>query len=166
KGAALLGATIVAVAFIAGTTAVASNRIVVPGLSGDSAGGSATPPASTTTPDPSGYTLEPGVWGSRDLRLTVTAEGAAVLLFECGHGHIPAPLRVSAGAAFAWEGVYRAELGASTSVPGPDLPATYEGSVAGDMMTIEVDVKGGFLHRTFALAKGHTGPQTTCITGQ
>lgn len=165
KGAVLLSAMVVAVACLAGATAVASNSVVIPGLSGDSAGGSPTATA-TATPTSPASTLGPGTWGERDLRLTAGDDGAATLLFECGHAHIPAPLSLDSEGAFAWNGTYRAELGASTSVPGPEHPASFSGSVAGGTMALEVVVEGGFMHRTFSLTLGDPGPRTTCLTGQ
>jgi hypothetical protein len=112
--------------------------------------------------------LAAGTWGERGLRLDVQQDGSAVLLFECAHGRIPAPLSLGTDGSFSWNGVYQVEMGTETSgsMPGPELPATYSGDVAGDTLTIHVFVPGGFRDETFTLQRGHQGPTTTCISGQ
>jgi len=156
KGAALLGATIVAVAFIAGTTAVASNRIVVPGLSGDSAGGSA-----TATPTSPASTLGPGTWGMPDALLIVDSDGAASMEFACASAAITPPLAIGEDGQFSWTGRYT--QGRPGPAAGETYDATFAGALAGDALHMVITVPGIPLSVDLDLRRGAPGPGAGCV---
>ena len=79
------------------------------------------------------------VWGSRDVTMRVTAQGAE-LDFACAHGAIQQPIRPNAAGEFSVPGTYTPERGGPIMKDNPprDLPAIYKGAISGDTMHLEI----------------------------
>ena len=79
------------------------------------------------------------VWGGRDISMEVTPAGATVE-FDCAHGNVLEPIKANAKGEFAARGTFTPEHGGPIRKDNPprDLPATYKGSIEGDIMRLQV----------------------------
>lgn len=82
-----------------------------------------------------------GSWGGRHVGLTLTAEGGR-LDYDCAAGTIDAPPSLDRDGRFRARGTHTVGQGGPDRIgyEPPRLPATYEGWVRGDRMTLQVRV--------------------------
>ena len=82
-----------------------------------------------------------GSWGGRHVGLTFTAEGGR-LDYDCAAGAIDEPLSLEREGRFHVRGTHSPGQGGPARIghEPPRLPATYEGWVRGDRMTLRVRV--------------------------
>jgi hypothetical protein len=82
-----------------------------------------------------------GSWGGRHVGLKLEAEGGR-LDYDCAAGTIDEPLRLEHGDRFRAGGTHSPGQGGPDRIgyEPPRLPATYEGQVRGDRMTLHVRV--------------------------
>jgi hypothetical protein len=96
-----------------------------------------------------------GNWGGAHVRLSILKD-AVEAEFDCGHGSLGEPPVPGRDGRFSVTGSYAAEHG------GPTLkdesvrtrPARYEGSVAGERMSLKVVIEGGDTLGPFELTRG------------
>jgi len=112
---------------------------------------------SLRVPQAQGGPLGPSVWGGQEAGLVVTDTGATAQ-FACAVGTIPGAIVRDAVGRFRVAGIY-------ALTPGPAYlphPATYDGTVIGDAMTLSVLVPEVSAQPVgpFALVRGRpfTGP--------
>ena len=88
---------------------------------------------------PAGAQDDSELWGGRDIRMEMTAQGATIE-FDCGHGSILQPVKPNAAGEFSVAGTYTPERGGPIRKDNPpsDLPATYKGTISGDRMRLEI----------------------------
>jgi hypothetical protein len=96
-----------------------------------------------------------GDWGGQHVRLSVLEDGGEVE-FDCGHGRLDETPAPGKDGGFSVKGRYVAERGGPTlkDEAAQGRPARYEGSVAGDRMTLEVVIEGGDTLGPFELTRG------------
>jgi hypothetical protein len=106
-------------------------------------------------PGPGGPRGLTGSWGGQHIGLVLHSDGGT-LDYDCASGSITGPLVVDRIGRFAGYGVHSPGHG------GPDrvdvqpvrLAARYSGTVAGDRMSLRVDVEGGLVLGPFSLRRG------------
>jgi hypothetical protein len=106
----------------------------------------------------------PDVWGGSHVSMKVTPQGAT-LEFDCAHGSLLEAIKPNAKGEFAARGTYTPERGGPIMRDNPprDLPATYQGSVDGDTMRLEImlgDKNQG--PEPFVLTRGKAGRVVKC----
>jgi hypothetical protein len=96
-----------------------------------------------------------GEWGGQHVRLSILKHGAEVE-FDCGHGSLDEPPAPGKNGGFSVKGRYVAERGGPTlkDVTAPSQPARYEGSIAGERMTLKLAIDGGDTLGPFELTRG------------
>ena len=97
-----------------------------------------------------------GSWGGRHVGLTLAAEGGR-LDYDCAAGTIDTPLNPGSDGRFFSRGTHSPGQGGPVRIghEPPRLPATYEGRVRGDRMTLLVRVPStGVELGPFALRRG------------
>ena len=79
------------------------------------------------------------IWGGRGIALHMNATGATIE-FDCAHGTIKDPMPPIAGGDFSVAGFYTPEMGGPVqkNAPPRDLHATYNISISGDTMRLQV----------------------------
>lgn len=103
-----------------------------------------------------------GVWGGPHIRLEV-GEKSATIEYDCATGVIDGPLTVDGEGRFNLRGSHKRERGGpirSDDVTKAE-PATYTGSVKGNMMTLILKL-GDSDEETFTLEKGKPGDLFKC----
>ena len=107
-----------------------------------------------------------GPWGGDHVSLTV-ATTESHLEFDCAHGDIPGSVALDTHGAFSVSGTFVREHGGPIQVPPapPDShPAVYAGAVAGDKMTLTVQLTDSqTLIGTFTLLRGSPGLVLKCL---
>ncbi len=82
-----------------------------------------------------------GNWGGEGASVVVTASLTQVE-FDCAHGQVEGVLALDGQGSFSAEGVYVREGGPVPSGGREAVPARYQGTVAGDRMTLFVVLDG------------------------
>jgi hypothetical protein len=105
-----------------------------------------------------------GDWGGQHVRLSIPRDGRAEVEFDCGHGSLDVPLAPGKNGGFSVQGRYVAERGGPTlkDVTVPSQPARYEGSIAGQRMTLRVAIGGGDTLGPFELTRGGRARLVKC----
>ena len=106
----------------------------------------------------------PDVWGGHHVSMRVTPQGAT-LEFDCAHGNMLEPIKANAKGEFTVRGTYTPERGGPIMRDNPprDLPATYQGSVDGDTMRLEITLADkGQAPEPFTLTRGKVGRVVKC----
>lgn len=81
----------------------------------------------------------PQVWGGRHVSMVISRENTT-FTFDCAQGEIMTPIKPDANGNFSVTGTYTPQRGGPVrkdSTPN-DLPATYQGTIHGDSMTLNV----------------------------
>jgi len=118
--------------------------------------------ATTTSPE-GARTLGPGTWGGDHAEMRSRSDGTT-FEFDCAIGSVNTPLAVGADGSFEWNGTYVTERG-NPNVQGEidAKPATYSGTVAGNTMTLTVDVPSLDIREgPFTLKEGARGFLRKC----
>jgi hypothetical protein len=87
------------------------------------------------------------------------------LEFDCAHGNVLEPIKANAKGEFAARGTYTPEHGGPIRRDNPprDLPATYQGTIDGDTMRLEVLlVDKDHQPEPFTLTRGKAGRLMKC----
>ena len=106
----------------------------------------------------------PDVWGGNHVSMEVTPQGAT-LEFDCAHGALLEAIKPNAKGEFVARGTYTPERGGPVMRDNPDrdLPATYQGSVDGDTMRLEITLADkGQAPEPFTLTRGKVGRVVKC----
>jgi hypothetical protein len=106
-----------------------------------------------------------GRWGGEHVTL-VASDTGATLEYDCAHGAIEGPLRPDADGRFEARGTHvRDHGGPIREGEKPDAhPASYQGYVADDQMTITVrELDTGTEIGTFTLRRGAEGRVFKCL---
>ncbi|MEE8146913.1 MAG: hypothetical protein V3T24_04865 [Longimicrobiales bacterium] len=82
-----------------------------------------------------------GSWGGEGASVVVTAS-LTEFEFDCAHGQVEGVLALDGQGSFSAEGVYVREGGPVPSEGHEAVPARYQGTVAGDRMTLFVLLEG------------------------
>jgi hypothetical protein len=110
------------------------------------------------------YQLEPGTWGGQNIRLDITAEGGS-LDFSCARGELSEPIKLDRQGHFDVRGSYTPE-GHGPTRQGAEpvsLAAHYWGTVADDVMNLQVGVDGPpHFNGTYQLTRGRQGKVMKC----
>lgn len=103
-----------------------------------------------------------GVWGGQHINIQVGARSAEIE-YDCASGRIDGPLTVDADGNFSLRGIHRMERGGPIRAgESPrEHPATYSGSIKGNVMTLTMKVEG-LDPDTFTLEKGKPGELFKC----
>ena len=118
----------------------------------------------TNLPQGQDASASPDVWGGRDISMEVTPQGAT-LEFDCAHGNVLEPIKANAKGEFAARGTYTPEHGGPIRRDNPprDLPATYQGTIHGEAMRLEVLlVDKDHQPEPFTLTRGKAGRLMKC----
>jgi hypothetical protein len=104
-----------------------------------------------------------GDWGGQHVRLSIREDGVEIE-FDCGHGTLEEPPAPDENGEFQVRGRYVAERGGPTlkGEDSPARPARYEGSIAGDRMTLRVAIDGGDTLGPFELTRGGRARLVKC----
>ena len=104
-----------------------------------------------------------GDWGGQHVRLSVL-EDRAEIEFDCGHGSLDEPPAPGKDGRFRVKGRYVPERGGPTlkDAAVSSQPARYEGSIAGERMTLEVAIDGGDTLGPFELTRGGRARLVKC----
>lgn len=106
----------------------------------------------------------PDVWGGSHVSMKVTPQGAT-LEFDCAHGSLLEEIKPNAKGEFTAHGTYTPEHGGPVMRDNPDrdLPATYQGSVDGDTMRLEIMLADNAeAPEPFTLTRGKAGRVVKC----
>jgi hypothetical protein len=101
-----------------------------------------------------------GDWGGEGIQLHADASKADFTI-GCALGHVPDGLRLDENGEFATRGVVVLSL----APPVRSLRATYRGRVAGDTMTLNVELApggSGIVFTPFALVRGRPAEMPLC----
>ena len=103
-----------------------------------------------------------GVWGGQHINIEV-GEKSARIEYDCASGVIDGPLSMDANGNFKLRGTHRIERGGPVRADDDSKgqPATYTGSIKGNMMTLTLKV-GESDTETFTLEKGKEGELFKC----
>lgn len=97
-------------------------------------------------------------WGATDIRLAVE-ENAGTIEYACADGKIEEPLKVDEKGNFRANGVHIRQKGGPIreDSPPPRQPASYQGRISGDKMTLKVTLsETGEVIGNFTLERGKT----------
>lgn len=118
----------------------------------------------STTNSPEGArTLGAGTWGGDHAEMRSRSDGTT-FEFDCAVGSVKTALAVAEDGSFEWQGTYVTERG-NPNVQGEidARPATYSGTVAGNTMTLTVDVPSLDIREgPFTLKEGARGFLRKC----
>jgi hypothetical protein len=106
--------------------------------------------------------ISTGDWGGQHIKMKVTAKSATIE-YDCASGVIQGPLVVDGDGNFKLRGTHRRQHGGpirADETPN-DHPATYTGSIKGNMMTLNLKI-GDSDEETFTLEKGKEGELFRC----
>ena len=103
-----------------------------------------------------------GNWGGQHIEMKVGAKSATIE-YDCATGVIQGPLVVDGDGNFNLRGTHRMQRGGPTRADetANDRPATYTGSIKGNMMTLNLKIGDSDLE-TFTLEKGKEGELFRC----
>jgi hypothetical protein len=108
--------------------------------------------------------LAVGPWGGNGLLLEVSDKGSVTLEFPCAHGSIAAAPAIDARGTFDVEGRFAPERPGPTRV-GDDATGKlvrYQGTLKGDILTLEVVLGADETLGPFTLQKGKVGRVVKC----
>ncbi len=109
------------------------------------------------------HRIATGVWGGQHIQIRVGAK-AATIEYDCATGVINGPLVVDSKGNFKLRGTHHMERGGpirADEAPSK-IPATYTGSIKGNMMTLTLKLAGSSDEETFTLEKGKEGEVFKC----
>jgi hypothetical protein len=103
-----------------------------------------------------------GNWGGQHINMKVGAKSATIE-YDCASGVIQGPLVVDGDGNFKLRGTHRMLRGGPTRADETpnDHPATYTGSIKGNMMTLNLKISDSD-EETFTLEKGKEGELFRC----
>jgi hypothetical protein len=103
-----------------------------------------------------------GNWGGQHINMKVGAKSATIE-YDCASGVIQGPLVVDGEGNFKLRGTHRMQRGGPTRADETpnDQPATYTGSIKGNMMTLNLKISDSD-EETFTLEKGKEGELFRC----
>jgi hypothetical protein len=103
-----------------------------------------------------------GTWGGQHIQMTVRAK-AATIEYDCATGVIQGPLVTDSDGNFNLRGTHRMQRGGPVRADETpqDHPATYTGSIKGNMMTLNLKLSDSDVE-TFTLEKGKEGELFRC----
>ena len=103
-----------------------------------------------------------GNWGGQHINMKVGAKSATIE-YDCASGTIKGPLVVDGDGNFNLRGTHRMQRGGPTRADETpnDHPATYTGSIKGNMMTLKLKISDSD-EETFTLEKGKEGELFRC----
>ena len=106
--------------------------------------------------------ISTGLWGGQHISMKVGTKSATIE-YDCANGVIDGPLLVDAAGHFEFHGTHRMEHGGPVreDESSKGQPATYEGSIDGDKMTLTLKLEG-LDDETFELEKGKEGRLFKC----
>jgi len=117
------------------------------------------------SPVQNGRALENGVWGGQGISLEIK-DGSADLDYDCAHGTITGKIVPDRAGKFVVKGFHAREHGGPVREDEnrPGEPVTYEGSIAGETMTLKVtrDENKETLG-TYTLTRGKSGRVRKCM---
>lgn len=104
-----------------------------------------------------------GVWGGQHINIKVGANSATIE-YDCASGVIDGPLIVDSDGNFKLRGTHHMERGGPTrSDEEPrKIPATYTGSIKGNVMTLTLKLDDSSDEETFTLERGRDGELFRC----
>ena len=104
-----------------------------------------------------------GDWSGQHVRVSILKDGVEVE-FDCGHGSLDEAPAPGKDGAFSVKGRYVAERGGPTlkGETAKDRPARYEGSVAGERMSLKVVIEDGDTLGPFDLTRGGRARLVKC----
>jgi hypothetical protein len=104
-----------------------------------------------------------GVWGGQHINIKVGAKSATIE-YDCASGVIDGPLAVDSNGNFKLRGTHRMQRGGPTrSDEEPrKIPATYTGSIKGNVMTLTLKLDDSSDEETFTLERGKDGELFRC----
>lgn len=108
--------------------------------------------------------LDNGTWGGLHIQFEVS-DGAVNIEYDCAHGSIAGPLTVDSEGRFSWRGTYTRERGGPIRMgqKTDNQPATYSGSLTGDVMKLTVKLDNLSLEpETFTLERDKVGRVFKC----
>ncbi|MDQ3089090.1 MAG: hypothetical protein M3Q78_10915 [Acidobacteriota bacterium] len=103
-------------------------------------------------------------WGATDIILAVE-ENAGTIEYACADGKIEEPLKVDEKGNFRANGVHIRQKGGPIreDSPPPRQPASYQGRISGDKMTLKVTLsETGEVIGNFTLERGKTPRMHRC----
>ncbi len=104
------------------------------------------------------------VWGGRDIRLRINAQGATVE-FDCADGKILQPIKADANGEFTARGTFTPGLFGPVRKDNPprEVPAIYKGKISGDTVHLQVILENKEMQPPpFTLTKGKDGHVVRC----
>ena len=104
-----------------------------------------------------------GVWGGQHINIKVGAKSATIE-YDCASGVIDGPLVVDSSGNFKLHGTHSMQRGGpvrSDEEP-RKVPATYTGSIKGNMMTLTLKLDDSSDEETFTLERGKDGDLFRC----
>ena len=104
-----------------------------------------------------------GVWGGQHIEIKVGAKSATIE-YDCATGVINGPLVVDSNGKFKLRGTHHMERGGPVRADEEPrkIPATYTGSIKGNMMTLTLKLAGSSDEETFTLERGKEGEVFKC----
>jgi hypothetical protein len=104
-----------------------------------------------------------GVWGGQHINIKVGAKSATIE-HDCASGVIDGPLVVDSSGNFKLRGTHSMQRGGPTrSDEQPrKIPATYTGSIKGNVMTLTLKLDDSSDEETFTLERGKDGDLFRC----
>jgi hypothetical protein len=104
-----------------------------------------------------------GVWGGQHIQIKVGANSATIE-YDCANGVIDGPLIVDSDGNFKLRGDHRMERGGPVRADEQPrkIPASYTGSVKGNMMTLTLKLADSLDEETFTLERGKDGEIVKC----
>jgi hypothetical protein len=106
----------------------------------------------------------PEVWGGKDISMVMSAENVT-LEFDCAQGVVMTPIKADASGNFSVAGTYTPQRGGPVMKDNPpqDLPATFKGTIHGNVMHLEVLLQDKSQQPpAFTLTKGQAGRVMKC----
>jgi hypothetical protein len=105
-----------------------------------------------------------GDWGGLHVLLSLSPDGGRIE-YDCGQGTLDGPIRPDASGAFRVAGHHMQGHGGPVRAeeePPPPQPATYEGTVSGDVMQLRVTSNGEALG-SYTLRRGADPQMVHCL---
>ena len=111
-----------------------------------------------------GRALANGLWGGQGISLEIT-DGGAEINYDCAHGTITGKITPDRKGKFAARGFHTREQGAPTRQDQNTTgqPVTYQGSIAGETMTLTVLSETKETIGTYTLTRGQAGRIRKCM---
>ena len=104
-----------------------------------------------------------GEWGGTHISINV-GEQSAKVEYDCAHGEIFGPLSLNSEGKFQWRGTFTPERGGPIRAgeTAQTRDATYEGTIAGNTMTLTLKIADSDDTETFTLEKDKPGKLVKC----